>query len=322
MSFTGIFGLVILLIAAIALLGPSKLPAGIEQLWLSITNFRRQQNEAPTLTLEQARRVWEASENPLYDLIQILYGAVEHLVELRHRIFIVLGTLVGAAVLAFLFSNQLLEIIARPKGDIQLIVLAPIDMLWATFEVIFGTAAVLTLPILLYQMLRFTEPALESPSERSAYRLIAFLGIPMVLIFFLAGTAFAYFIMLPFALKYLASFGTDIAKASWNVRAYFSFTLGVMLWMGAAFETPLIMAMLARLGIASPQGMIKKWRYAIVGIAVMAAVITPTVDPMNMALVMGPLAGLYFLGIIFARLTYRPRAGSQPAEGEVKQLEG
>jgi len=326
MSFTGIFGLVILLIAAIALLGPSKLPAGIEQLWLSITNFRRQQNELPILTLEQARRSWELSENPLYDLIQILYGAVEHLVELRHRIFIILGWLMGAAVLAFVFSNQLLALIALPKGDIQLIVLAPIDMLWATFEVIFGAAAVLTLPILLYQLLRFAEPALESPTERATYRFIAFLGIPLVLIFFLLGSAFAYFIMLPFALKYLASFGLDIARASWNVRAYFSFTLGVMLWMGAAFETPLIMAMLARMGVASPRGMVKQWRYAFLLIAVMAAVITPTVDPLNMALVMGPLLALYFLGIGFARLTYRPRReqsfASQPVAEEPKQLEG
>jgi sec-independent protein translocase protein TatC len=312
MSFTGIFGLVILLIAAIALLGPSKLPAGIEQLWLSITNFRRQQSELPTLTLEQARRAWEASENPLYDLIQILYGAVEHLVELRHRIFIVLGWLFGSAIIAFIFSNQLLELIARPKGDIQLIVLAPIDMLWATFEVIFGTAAVLTLPIMLYQILRFIEPALETPAEKAAYRLIALIGIPLVLIFFVLGALFAYFIMLPFALKYLASFGTDIARASWNVRAYFSFTLGVMLWMGAAFETPLIMAMLARLGIVSPAAMARQWRYAIVGIAIIAAVITPTVDPLNMALVMGPLLALYFLGVMFARMTYRPR-NNQPA---------
>lgn len=315
MSFTGIFGLVILIIAAIALLGPSKLPAGIEQLWLSITNFRRQQSELPTLTLEQARRAWEASENPLYDLIQILYGAVEHLVELRHRIFIVLGWLFGSAIVAFVFSNQLLEIIARPKGDIQLIVLAPIDMLWATFEVIFGTAAVLTLPVMLYQILRFIEPALETPTEKTAYRLIALVGIPLVLVFFILGALFAYFIMLPFALKYLASFGTDIARASWNVRAYFSFTLGVMLWMGAAFETPLIMAMLARLGIVSPKAMARQWRYAFVGIAIIAAVITPTVDPLNMMLVMGPLLALYFLGVLFARLTYRPR-DSRPTVAE------
>lgn len=314
MSFTGIFGLVILVIVAIALLGPSKLPAGIEQLWLSITNFRRQQNEQPILTIEQARRAWDLSENPLYDLIQILYGAVEHLVELRHRIFIVVGTLLGAAIVAFFFSNPILTFLTRPAGDIQLVVLAPIDMLWSTFEVIFGAAAIVTLPIFMYQIMRFIQPALESPQERATFRGFAFLGVPLVLLFFIAGAAFAYFIMLPFALRYLASFGSDIARANWNVRAYFSFTLGVMMWMGAAFETPLVMAMLARLGVASPKAMMKQWRFAFLGIAVMAAIITPTVDPLNMALVMGPLLGLYFLGVTLARIVYRPRANSQTAE--------
>ena len=91
MSFTGVFGLILLAIVALALLGPSKLPAGIEQLWLMLTNFRRSQADQDPLTLEQARRIWQRSENPLYDVVQILYGTVEHLVELRHRIFVVLG---------------------------------------------------------------------------------------------------------------------------------------------------------------------------------------------------------------------------------------
>src|SRR5512144_2758101 len=103
MSFTGAFGLVLLGIVAVALLGPSKLPAGIEQMWLMLTNFRRSQAEQPVLTLEQARRSWEISENPLYDLVQILYGSVEHLVELRHRIFVVLAVLVGAGAIASFF---------------------------------------------------------------------------------------------------------------------------------------------------------------------------------------------------------------------------
>ncbi len=98
MSFTGVFGLVILAIVALALLGPSKLPAGLEQMWLVLTNFRRSGSDSPALTLEQARRVWAATESPFYDLIQIMYGAVEHLVELRRRIFIVLGALLAGAV--------------------------------------------------------------------------------------------------------------------------------------------------------------------------------------------------------------------------------
>lgn len=312
MSFSGVFGLVILGIVAVALLGPSKLPAGIEQLWLMLGNFRRSQAEMPPLTLEQARRNWDAGGNPLYDLVQILYGAVEHLVELRRRIFVVLAVLVVGGILAGVFANQILTLLTAPSKGVPLIVLRPTDMIWIYFEVILSAAAVLALPVLIYETLVFIRPALETPHEIAVFRSMAIVGMPLVIVFFIGGVLFAYFIMLPVGLKYLQSFGSDLATASWNIRDYNSFVLSVLLWIGAAFETPLIMALLARLGLVSPQVMLKQWRYAIIGIAVVAAVITPTVDPVNMALVMGPLLLLYFLGIIFARAAYRPRPKAEP----------
>ncbi len=180
-------------------------------------------------------------------------------------------------------------------------------MIWTYFEVIFSAAAIVALPVLLVEILFFIRPALESPAELKLYRAVAIIGLPMVALFFVAGIAFAYFIMLPFGLQYLQGFGSDLATATWNVREYFSFVLAVMMWIGAAFETPVIMAALAALGIVSPAVMAKQWRYAIVGIAFVAAAITPTVDPVNMALVMVPLLGLYFLGVLMARAVYRPR---------------
>jgi sec-independent protein translocase protein TatC len=113
--------------------------------------------------------------------------------------------------------------------------------------------------------------------------------------------------MLPFGLKYLMSFGSELARPSWNIREYYSFVFSVLLWIGAAFETPLIMALLARLGLVSPKAMVRQWRYALVGIAFVAAAITPTVDPVNMSLVMAPLLALYFLGILMAQAVYKPR---------------
>jgi sec-independent protein translocase protein TatC len=121
------------------------------------------------------------------------------------------------------------------------------------------------------------------------------------------GMAFAYYIMLPMGLKYLQGMGSAFASTAWNIREYFSFVLAVMLWIGAAFLTPLVMALLARLGLVSPRSLTKQWRYAIVGIAFVAAAITPTVDPVNMALVMAPLLGLYVLGVVMARIVYKPR---------------
>lgn len=310
MSFTGVFGLVLLAVIALALLGPNKLPSGIEQLWLTLTNFRRSQSDLESLTLEQARRIWERSESPLYDVVKILYGTVEHLIELRKRIFVVLGALVVGAVLAGIFANRILEFLTLPAGGVPLVVLRPTDMIWTYFEVILSAAAVVTLPVLLFQILFFIRPALESPTELRTYRWVAVIGMPVVALFFVTGLAFAYFILLPFGLKYLQGFGSELASANWNIREYFSFILAVMLWIGAAFETPVIMAALAALGIVSPKVMAKQWRYALVGIAFVAAAITPTVDPVNMALVMGPLIALYFLGVVMARVVYRPRATS------------
>jgi sec-independent protein translocase protein TatC len=312
MSFTGVFGFVLLAIVALALLGPSKLPAGMEQMWLVLTNFRRSGSENPPLTLEQARRSWAASGNPFYDLIQIMYGAVEHLVELRRRIFIVIGALVVGAVVAAVFVGQILTILKRPAGNAQLIVLRPTDMVWTYMEVIFAAAIVVAMPVLVYQVLMFIRPALENPREIAIFKSIAYIGIPLVAIFFVLGLAFAYFIMLPMGLAYLQTMGSQFASVAWNIREYFSFVLTVMLWIGAAFLTPLVMALLARLGLVSPKTLLRQWRYAIVGIAFVAAAITPTVDPVNMALVMAPLLGLYVLGVVMASLVYKPRAA--PAE--------
>jgi len=307
MSFTGVFGLVLLAILAVTLLGPSKLPQGIEQLWLMLTNFRRSQSDLPPLNLQEARRMWKAGESPLYDLIQILYGAVEHLVELRRRIFYVMGALLVGAIAAGVFVDRILRILQKPAGETVWIFLRPTDMIWVRMEVIFSAAIVVTLPVLLYQVLMFVRPALENPQEIAVFRVIAVIGAPLVVIFFLAGVAFAYTVLLPVMLPFLLGTGAGIAKPSWDIRPYYSFVLAVLLWIGAAFETPLIMALLARLGLVSPKVMAKQWRYAIVGIAFVAAAITPTVDPVNMALVMGPLLGLYFIGVLMARAVYRPR---------------
>jgi sec-independent protein translocase protein TatC len=307
MSFTGVFGLVLVAIMAIALIGPSKLPRGLEQLGLLLTNLRLSSAEQPPITLEDARRSWRSTGSIFYGVVQIMYGAEEHLLELRRRIFVVIGALAIGAILAGIFANRLLSILVRPAHGVQLVVLHPTDMIWVYFEVILGAAAIVTLPVIMYETLMFIRPALETPQEISAFRAIVVIGMPLVAVFFILGLTFAYIIMLPFALQYLASFGSDLATANWNVRAYFSFVLQVLLWIGFAFETPLVMALLARLGLASPQAMLKQWRIAIIVIALVAAIITPTTDPVNMALVMGPLLALYFLGVAMAKVVYRPR---------------
>jgi sec-independent protein translocase protein TatC len=130
-------------------------------------------------------------------------------------------------------------------------------------------------------------------------------ALPFIFLFFLAGAAFAYYIMLPVAVPFLASFGG--IQGNFRISSYISFTNRMILWVGVAFEMPLIIAVLARLGIITPLALRKGWRIAVVGIAVLAALITPTVDPVNMGIVMLPLLALYLLSIVLATWMYRRR---------------
>jgi sec-independent protein translocase protein TatC len=310
MSFTGVFGLVLLAIVALALLGPNKLPRGIEQLWLMTTNFRRSQQSLDPLSIDEARRIWQRSDSTLYDVLQIMYAAVEHLIELRRRIFAILGTVLVGAIATAIFVDRILLFLQAPAGQTQWIFLKPTDMIWVRMEVIFSAALVLALPMMLYQVLMFIRPALEQPQEKAVFQAIAIIGTPLVLLFFAGGIAFSYFVLLPVMLPFLLGTGGAIAEPTWDIRPYYSFVLAVLLWIGASFETPLVMALLARLGIVSPAMMMKQWKYALVGIAFVSAAITPTVDPINMALVMVPLLGLYFIGVFMSRAVYRPRTRS------------
>jgi sec-independent protein translocase protein TatC len=118
--------------------------------------------------------------------------------------------------------------------------------------------------------------------------------------------AFAYFVMLPAALPFLLNF-MGIATIP-RPSSYIKFVTGIMFWLGVAFEFPLVIYLLARLGLVRAEMLQQQWRLAIVIIAIVAAVITPTVDPVNMSLVMGPMIVLYFLSIFLAKIAQRGRA--------------
>jgi sec-independent protein translocase protein TatC len=108
--------------------------------------------------------------------------------------------------------------------------------------------------------------------------------------------------MLPAALPFLGSFMNELIEQNWAIGEYLSFVTSLLFWIGVAFELPLFVYFLAKAGVVDAQMLSRNRKYAIVAIAVLAAVITPTVDPLNMALVMGPLIVLYELGVILARI--------------------
>jgi sec-independent protein translocase protein TatC len=141
-------------------------------------------------------------------------------------------------------------------------------------------------------VLMFIVPGLTGKERR-----MLLTALPAITGLFLVGAAFAWFELIPPALGFLAGFQPTLFKPEWSAELYLGFVTALIFWMGVAFETPLIFFVLALLGFVRPQPLIKNWRIAVVGAAIIAAVITPTVDPVNMSLVMGPLIVLYILSI-------------------------
>jgi sec-independent protein translocase protein TatC len=287
---------------AIIVIGPSKLPAGAEAIWLALTNLANAQKGLPAIDLQQARRIWQARNSPIFSLINLLYAAAEHLEELRRRLMITAGIFVVGVVIAGIFADWLLDFIRRPAGDIELIFIRPPEMFLAYFNLMITTGVLFTVPVAIYQLILFIAPALETETELKAFRLIRWFGFPMVLLLFVAGAYFAYGVTLPVALRYFATFGGDAVTAQWTISEYLRFVLSIIIWVGIGFEMPLVVMLLARFGVVTAQTLARGWRVAFLLTAIFAAVITPTPDPLNMAIVWLPLFALYLLGVLLARI--------------------
>jgi len=219
-----------------------------------------------------------------------------HVKELRKRLLISVVALLITTIASFAFSQQIAEVLARPIGGLS--VLESIDVtenVSAFMKISLLTGVILALPVIVYEILAFILPGLN-PNER----FWVWIMIPMASLFFIGGVLFAYFFLLPTALPFLLEFmGITTAPRPAN---YFSFILNLLFWVGVAFELPLIVFLLARLGIVTARQLVKQWRIALVIIAIASAMITPTPDPVNMSLMMLPLTVLYLISILFASI--------------------
>ena len=225
----------------------------------------------------------------------------DHLRELRERLLksviaLAIGTAVGLA-----FAEQILKVLLAPYGPAkQLLVTSPISPLTNVFTVSVTTGAILALPFILYQALAFIFPGLLPHEKR--WVLIA---LPLGFGLFLMGVLFAFFVMLPAAVGFLTGIFPSVFNVALTPDDYIPFVAGVMFWMGVAFEMPLIVFVLAKANVINASLMKRHWRWAVVIVAVLAALITPTPDPLNMSIVMVPLLLLYGLSIILAYLARR-----------------
>jgi len=249
----------------------------------------------------------EPESHPLPDVIQEAIKHPDSLAEHFHalRIHLLRATIFWllATVFSFVFAKQELEFLAAPIGGtshLQAIdVTEPIGVF---MRVALLSGFSISLPYIYFELYLFVAPAL-----RPRARIYGLIAMPLVLFFFLAGMAFAYYVMLPAALPFLLNFmGLHTAP---RPNSYISFVTSLLFWVGISFEFPLVIYLLASMGVVKAEQLTKRWREAVVVIAIVAAVITPTVDPVDMLLVMLPLIVLYILGVWLARLAEKLKQG-------------
>ena len=228
---------------------------------------------------------------------------LQHLNELRQRLFKAFLAVILMTAISFVFAGQLIDYLARPIGGSKALVSIEVTENIAIFmRVSLLGGIVLGMPFIVYQLLRFLLPGLKK-REKTWLLLI----VPLASLLFVGGVAFTWFVMIPSAVPFLIHFlGITTQVRPLN---YFEFVTTLMFWIGICFEMPLVIMFLARMKFVSAKQLAGGWRYAFVGIAIVAAAVTPTVDPVNMGLVMAPLAGLYIISIVLATTVRRDRNG-------------
>lgn len=224
---------------------------------------------------------------------------LEHIEELRRRLFRALIALAVGTAISALLVNHFLDWLARPIGGLEkLEAIEVTENLGVFMQVALLGGVILAMPVIVYQLWRFVSPGLLPHEKRYVYILA-----PAATLLFIAGAAFAYFVMLPTAVPALLGLAPIPTRP--RPANYISFVTGLMFWVGISFEMPLFIFFLAKVGLVSPRTLLRNWRLAVFLIALLAALVTPTGDPINMALVMAPLTILYGLSILLARVAYR-----------------
>ena len=234
----------------------------------------------------------------------------DHLDELRQRLVrAAIGLFVATAV-SVVFTTQALQLLIAPLGDQVPQAIRPTETFVVYFRIALLFGVTLSMPLIVYQVLRFVLPGLLPHEKKWLYMLL-----PGVFVSFSGGVAFAALIMLPAAINFMQGFLSSIVENRWTLDNYISFVTRALFWMGIVFQTPLIMFFLAKLGVVTAKQLAQVRKWAILGIAVLAALVTPTPDPVNMMIVMLPLYLLYEIGIVLARLAAIGREPEETAQG-------
>ncbi len=228
---------------------------------------------------------------------------VGHLEELRDRLIRSAIAVVVTTAAAFLLIGPIMSVVLNLAGDHTIQAIDPTETFATYFKVAFSVGIGLAMPVLVYQLLRFLAPGLSRGERRAIY-----MSLPFVVICFLTGAVFCYFVVLPSTLSFLLGFGDARILKQISLTKFVGFVTNFMLVVGVSFELPVILFMLAKLGVVSYQRLRRFRKYAFLLAFVVAAIVTPTPDPFNQTLVAVPLFLLYEIGLQLSRFARRPAA--------------
>ena len=240
-----------------------------------------------------------------------------HLQELRKRLILSFIAIGVGFIICYLFSDSLFDIMAKPLMKVMpvggtLIFISVAEAFFTYMKVGFIGGLILVSPFVLYQVWAFVAPGLYQHEKRYA--------IPFVLggsFFFALGILFAYFVALPYGFRFLLGFATDFIKPLPSMKEYLSFSMKFLLAFGLVFEFPVVLVLLARIGVIDSKTLARHRKYAILLIFIFAAVMTPP-DLISQVLMALPLMGLYELSIILAKLFGKKPPQTPPPDGSEK----
>lgn len=257
--------------------------------------------DGPALQSPPPIRIGRGPEDP--DLPNdVEMPLVDHLEELRQRVLRSLLAVVIAAGVCLIAVKPLVRLLEAPADGIHFLQLSPGEFLFVSLKVAGYAGLTLALPFVFYQGLRFVLPGL-TPNER---RLIA-PAVAASAVLFLGGLAFAWWALVPAALRFLVSYGADVVEPLWSIERYLDFVLLLMVATGLAFQLPVLQLLLGVLGLVRWRAMLGAWRWVILGASLAGAVLTPSTDPITMLLLAGAITALFLIGVALVALTEQIR---------------
>lgn len=231
---------------------------------------------------------------------------LEHLEDLRKRIFYSLLALFVAVIPGAIWATDIFDILAKPLSKYlpegQKLAYTKLTSPFMLYmKVAFLAALFLAIPFILLQIWYFVAPGLYQKEKKYVWPFVIFTSV-----FFMMGAVFGYFVIFPYACKFFLNVGQNF-QAVITVEEYFSLMLKLLLGIAAVFELPTLIFFLSRMGVITSRWMIKKYKYAILVVFILAALITPTPDPVSQAILAGPMLALYTFGILIAFLFGKER---------------